>query len=156
LTIVEELHAARKARLERMGALPRYQAPVISVEKAPVKPQPADAGWECMWFFDLLQSFKEPRQTVAVREIINAVCKHYNVTVFDLMSQRRTKDISLPRQVAMYFCRNLTPHSFAEIGRRFGGRDHSTALHATQKIEGLLGYDIRLTADVNTLRRVLA
>lgn len=156
MSLVEELHNARKARLERMGAIPKSQAPIITVEKAPVKPQAVDAGWECMWFFDLLQSFKEPRQTVAVREIINAVCKHYDVTAFDLMSQRRTKDISLPRQVAMYFCRKLTPHSFAEIGRRFGGRDHSTALHATQKIEGLLGYDMRLTCDVNALKRALA
>lgn len=156
MSLAEDYHAAHKARLERMGAPPRYQAPVISLEKPPVKPQAIDAGWEEMWFYDLLQGFKEPRQTVAVREIINAVCKHYDVTTFDLMSQRRTKDISLPRQVAMYFCRTLTPHSFAEIGRRFGGRDHSTALHATQKIEGLLGYDLKLTCDVNALKRALA
>ena len=156
MSIIEEMRVARKARLERMGALPRYQAPVVAVEKPPVKPQPLEAGWECMWFYDLLQGLKEPRQTVTVREIINAVCKHFDVTVFDLMSQRRSKDISLPRQVAMHLCRKFTPHSFAEIGRRFGGRDHSTALHADQKIAGLLGYDMRLTCDVNALRRVLA
>ena len=78
------------------------------------------------------------------------------MSILDLLSGRRTTNISFPRQTAMYLCRKLTPHSFAEIGRRFGGRDHTTVIHASQKIEGLYGFDTKTTCDVNTLKRVLA
>ncbi len=156
MSLVEELHAAHKARLSRMGARSPYQAPVIAVEKTPIKPHTIDAGWEGMWFYDLLQGFKEPRQTVPIKEIQEAVSRHYGISVLDLISDRRGRAYALPRQVAMYFCRTLSPHSYAEIGRRFGGRDHSTVLYGSQKIENALGYDVRVTCDVNTLRKVLA
>jgi chromosomal replication initiator protein len=139
-----------------MGAPRPHQAPVVSIEKPPAKPQEIDAGWDGMWFYDLLNVCREPRQTVPVKEIQEAVCRYYGVSMLDLLSHRRTRDINVPRQVAMYLCRTLTAHSYAQLGRRFGGRDHTTVIHSAQKIEGLLGYDLKLTCDVNTLRKVLA
>jgi hypothetical protein len=149
------MHAAHKERLSRLRAEPPKPAPIIYSKPAP-KPVNHDFGWECMWFYDLLQGFKEPRQVVPIKEIQEAVCRHYGISVLDLISHRRTSDISHPRQVAMYLSRMLSPHSYAQIGRRFGARDHTTVIHASQKIERLLGFDMKLACDVNKLRKVLA
>jgi len=156
LTLVEDYHAAHKARLSRMGAPSPYQAPAVSIEKPPVKPQSIDAGWDCMWFYDLVQGVAEPRQIVPFKEVLETVCRYYRISMVDLLSDRRCREVTYPRQIAMYLCRLLTPHSFAEIGRRFGKTDHSTALHSSRKIEDLLGHDLKTISDVNTLRRVLA
>lgn len=157
MSLAENYHAAHKARLARMGAPAPYQAPaIIAKPKPPIKPQEIDEGWEVMWFHDLVTSHsKEPRQ-IRIREIQEAVCHYYDVSILDLLSGCRTTSISFPRQVAMHLCRVLTPHSFAEIGRRFGGRDHTTVIHGDQKIAGLYGFDMRITCDVNSIKKVLA
>ena len=72
---------------------------------------------------------------MGVDRILDVVCRHYDVRVTDLNGRRRTQSIVLPRQVAMYLTRKLTPMSLMEIGARFGGRDHSTVLYAVSKIE---------------------
>ncbi len=154
MSLVENYAAARKERLIRLGA--PQPKPVVRAKPIPVKPQAIDAGWEGMWFYDLLQGFREPRLVVPVREIQEAVCRHYGISALDLISQRHNRKISRARQVGIYLCRLYTPHSYAEIGRRFGHRDHSTALYSVEKIERLLGSDLKLACDVNTLRRVLA
>jgi chromosomal replication initiator protein len=76
------------------------------------------------------------------------VASHYNVCILDLKSTRRTTNVILPRQVAMWLSQELTPLSLPAIGRLFGGRDHSTVLHAIRKIGRLLPLDAALAQDV--------
>jgi hypothetical protein len=87
----------------------------------------------------------------SVRDIQLAVCKHYDVKLLDMMSLRRTADIVKPRQVAMYLAKTMTLRSLPDIGRRFGGRDHTTALHAVRKIESLVELDGDIARDVATI-----
>lgn len=97
---------------------------------------------------------KEPKR-VKIEDIQRIVAKHYNVQRQDLLSNRRTHNVVMPRQIAMYLAKVLTPRSLPEIGRRFGGRDHTTVLHAVRKIELLLKTDMQLVADIDLLRRLL-
>ncbi len=97
---------------------------------------------------------REPRK-VLIEEIQRMVAKHYNSSRADLLSSRRTRNVVLPRQVAMYLSKALTPRSLPEIGRRFGGRDHTTVLHAVRKIEDLVKSDRQLAQDVEHLKRLL-
>ena len=78
---------------------------------------------------------------VRIEDIQRIVARHYNVSRSDLLSSRRTANVVRPRQIAMYLAKTLTLRSLPEIGRRFGGRDHTTVLHAVRKIEGLIGND---------------
>ncbi len=80
---------------------------------------------------------------VRIEDIQRVVARQYNVSRADLLSSRRTANVVRPRQVAMYLAKILTLRSLPEIGRRFGGRDHTTVLHAVRKIEGLVSNDQR-------------
>jgi len=73
----------------------------------------------------------------------------------DMHSARRARAVARPRQVAMYLAKQLTPRSLPEIGRKFGGRDHTTVIHAVRKIEELSAYDPTFREDVELLRRLL-
>jgi chromosomal replication initiator protein len=86
---------------------------------------------------------QEPKR-VKIEDIQRIVARQYNVSRADLLSSRRTANVVRPRQVAMYLAKTLTLRSLPEIGRRFGGRDHTTVLHAVRKIEGLVGNDAML------------
>jgi chromosomal replication initiator protein len=92
---------------------------------------------------------------VTIEEIIRKVAEHYNLRMSDLLSTRRTRTIARPRQVAMYLSKKLTSKSLPEIGRRFGGRDHTTVIHAVRKIEDLRAHDSQIAEDVELLRRML-
>ncbi|MBZ0137069.1 MAG: chromosomal replication initiator protein DnaA [Planctomycetes bacterium] len=81
---------------------------------------------------------------IATDDIIDVVCEHYNVRMNDLLSQRRTKNLAFPRHVAMFLTKELTQLTLTEIGSFFGGRDHSTVLHAINKIKGLRLKDTEL------------
>lgn len=89
---------------------------------------------------------------ITIEEIQKAVCAHYRLDKAEMASQRRTRAIARPRQVAMYLAKELTPRSFPEIGRRFGGRDHSTVIHAIRTIETLRAGDADLDADIRRIR----
>jgi len=102
---------------------------------------------------DLIRA-REPKR-VRVEEILKLVSAHYNVTRADLLSSRRTASVVRPRQIAMYLSKTLTLRSLPEIGRRFGGRDHTTVLHAVRKIEGLIGENQALKDEVGLLKRML-
>lgn len=102
---------------------------------------------------DLVRS-TEPKR-VRVDDILRIVAKHYNVSRADILSQRRTANVVKPRQIAMYLAKTLTLRSLPEIGRRFGGRDHTTVLHAVRKIDGLVGTDRVLAEEVETLKRLV-
>ena len=96
----------------------------------------------------------EPRR-VRIEDIQRVVAKHYNVSRQELVSNRRTRVIVKPRQIAMYLAKTLTPRSFPEIGRRFGGRDHTTVLHAVRKIEDLITGDTKLSHEIELLKRLI-
>ena len=96
----------------------------------------------------------EPKR-VRIEDIQRVVARQYNVSRADLLSSRRTANVVRPRQVAMYLAKVLTLRSLPEIGRRFGGRDHTTVLHAVRKIETLAGNDSALADEIETLKRLL-
>lgn len=93
---------------------------------------------------------------VRIEDIQRIVARHYNVSKTELLSNRRTRTIVKPRQVAMYLSKVMTPRSLPEIGRRFGGRDHTTVLHAVRKIEQLSGDDNTLAQELELLRRLIS
>lgn len=96
----------------------------------------------------------EPKR-IKIEDIQRIVARQYNVSRSDLLSSRRTANVVRPRQVAMYLAKTLTLRSLPEIGRRFGGRDHTTVLHAVRKIEGLVSKDTTLSDEVESLKRQL-
>jgi chromosomal replication initiator protein len=89
---------------------------------------------------------------VRIEEIQRIVARQYNVSRGDLLSARRTANVVRPRQIAMYLAKTLTLRSLPEIGRRFGGRDHTTVLHAVRKIESLIGSDTAVAAEIEVLK----
>lgn len=92
---------------------------------------------------------------VSIEEIQKNVAEHFNIRLADMSSPRRARSVARPRQVAMYLAKHLTSRSLPEIGRKFGGRDHTTVMHAIRKIEELSGSDPTLAEDVRMLRRAL-
>ncbi len=102
---------------------------------------------------DLVRT-REPKR-VKIEDIQKLVATHYNVSRADILSSRRTATVVRPRQIAMYLSKILTLRSLPEIGRRFGGRDHTTVLHAVRKIEGLAGQDGSLSEEIELLKRML-
>jgi chromosomal replication initiator protein len=97
---------------------------------------------------------QEPKR-IKIEEIQRIVARQYNVSRADLLSSRRTANVVRPRQVAMYLAKQLTLRSLPEIGRRFGGRDHTTVLHAVRKIENLVNNDTSLAEEIEILKRQL-
>lgn len=102
---------------------------------------------------DLMCS-KEPRR-IKIDDILRVISRHYGVTRGDILSERRNRSIVLPRQVGMYLAKRLTARSLPEIGRRFGGRDHTTVLHAIRKIEKEISDNQTLREDLGILERLL-
>lgn len=92
---------------------------------------------------------------VTIDEIKRKVADHYTLKLNDLISARRSRAVARPRQVAMFLAKSLTAKSLPEIGRAFGGRDHTTVIHAVKKIEELTAIDANLAEDVELLRRML-
>ena len=102
---------------------------------------------------DLIRPLELKR--VRIEDIQRIVARHYNVSRSDLLSSRRTANVVRPRQIAMYLAKTLTLRSLPEIGRRFGGRDHTTVLHAVRKIESLIGADNALATEIESLKSQL-
>ena len=101
---------------------------------------------------DLLRSYE---RRVTIEEIQRQVASHYQIRVGDMHSARRSRSIARPRQIAMFLAKQLTQHSLPDIGRRFGGRDHTTVLHAVKKVDELCIIDKQFQDDVEFLRRML-
>jgi chromosomal replication initiator protein len=101
---------------------------------------------------DLLRSHD---RRITIDEIQRKVADHYNIRFSDMHSARRARQVARPRQVAMYLAKQLTARSLPEIGRKFGGRDHTTVMHAVRKIEELSNDDASFAQDVEILRRAL-
>ncbi|MBU6475013.1 MAG: chromosomal replication initiator protein DnaA, partial [Alphaproteobacteria bacterium] len=93
---------------------------------------------------------------VSVEDIQKKVAEHYNIRPGDMHSPRRARAVARPRQIAMYLAKVMTEHSLPEIGRRFGGRDHTTIMHGVRRIEELIAADGALREDVERLKRAIA
>ena len=102
---------------------------------------------------DLVQNL-EPRR-IKIEDILRIISRHYGVSKGDLLSQRRHRSVVWPRQIGMYLAKQLTARSLPEIGRRFGGRDHTTVLHAIRKIEGEITKNPRLEDELEELKKQL-
>ncbi len=92
---------------------------------------------------------------VSVEEIQRKVAEHYHIRLADLVGPKRLRSFARPRQVAMYLAKTMTSRSLPDIGRRFGGRDHTTIIHGVRKIEELMGTDSQIADDLEILRRAL-
>ena len=109
-----------------------------------------DVAQECL--ADILRASD---RKITVEEIQRKVAEHYNVRLSDLIGPKRVRTIARPRQIAMYLSKQLTSRSLPEIGRRFGGRDHTTIMHGIRKIEELKEADRQLGEDLELLRRLM-
>lgn len=96
-----------------------------------------------------------PERRITVDEIQKTVAEHFTLKQADLLSERRTRSVARPRQIAMWLCKQHTTRSYPDIGRRFGGRDHTTVLHGVRKIEELIAQDDQIARDVEALTRKL-
>lgn len=177
MSYVETLHQERKARLAKIAtaaqtpkikAKPvRYDIPNVPYGERkidPRQPPPVPQTWvdrqkdlhghKEPWFeiTDGPRVFEQTR-SLKIEEIQRAVSVHFGIRRHELLSGCRTKNISVPRHVMFYLCKRLTLRSLPEIGRRTGGRDHTTVLHGVRKIAGLLkqGDDLSLCASVEML-----
>ena len=92
---------------------------------------------------------------ISIEEIQRKVAEHYNIRLSDMIGPKRVRTFTRPRQVAMYLCKQLTSRSLPEIGRRFGGRDHTTVMHGVRRIEELRQQDGQIDEDIEMLRRAL-
>jgi len=109
--------------------------------------------WPCMWFGDLVSATApRPEGPPRIAFIQAIVAKSYGMTTLDMVSQCRTRDVVLPRQIAMYLAKNMTPRAYPEIGRRFGGRDHTTVIHAIRKIGARCVSDPEFAGRINALK----
>jgi len=103
----------------------------------------------------LSQNLKGSEREVTVESIQKTICDYFNIKIGDLKAKRRTQNIALPRQVAMYLCRKHTENSFPAIGDKFGGRDHSTVIHASKTIERKIKEDPHMLTTIEKLERNL-
>jgi hypothetical protein len=168
--------AARRERERKIAAHAHPDSP-ISCPSASLRSQPAGASrpqpsppavqaWAerpkkihpplRTWFWIVDEINPSAPARLSIEEIQTAVARHCKVAHPDLISARRSADIVRPRQIAMYLAKNLTPNSLPAIGRKFGGRDHTTVLHAVRKIEALRMRDNDLAGDLDAIRRALA
>jgi chromosomal replication initiator protein len=98
---------------------------------------------------------KSHERRVSIEEIQRRVAEHYNIRLTDMSSARRSRQVARPRQIAMYLAKQLTSRSLPEIGRKFGNRDHTTVMHAVQRVGELMERDPAFAEDVELLRRML-
>ncbi len=98
---------------------------------------------------------KASDRRITIEEIQKRVAEHFNIKLAEMSSARRSRQVARPRQIAMYLSKQLTSRSLPEIGRKFGGRDHTTVMHAVKKVEELKGADQGFAEDVELLRRML-
>ena len=101
---------------------------------------------------DLLKS---SNKKITIEEIQKKVAEHFNIRLTDMHSPRRSRSVARPRQIAMYLAKSITSRSLPEIGRKFGGRDHTTVMHAVKKIEELKHQDTNFNEDIELLKRLI-
>lgn len=145
---------AVQARI-RAKAEALHPKPVV-VEKPPepiIAPEPEPSFQFKRPFFTIEDDW--PLGAHSIPMIQKVVCKYFRITMTQMLGQRRTAPIVRPRQVAMYLCRRLTKRSWPDIASRFGGRDHTTAIAAVNRIEIMMANDATFSASVNELLEIV-
>ena len=128
---------------ELEGALVRVQAYATMQNKEITTSLAADA---------LKSMIKGSDKELTIEKIQEDVAKYYKISVADLKGRRRVKAIVIPRQIAMYLARELTEASFPKLGAEFGGKDHTTVLHAHEKIKNLIDEDQNIKREINEIK----
>lgn len=151
-------HAKFRANIDARAYKPKV-IPIVCVERAQTVPVNVDAAFgpiikseEELAFGPAIHKQQPEPKYPSVKQIIRIVGAFYEMSVTDLLSARRTIVIVRPRQVAMYLSKTLTLKSLPEIGRQFGGRDHTTVLHAVRKVEDRVADDDRLADEIEVLK----
>ena len=145
--VAEYIAKAHKTSVRELeGALHRIQA------FAALQGEPITLSLAQRTFRDVIH---EPPKLLTIETVQRVVADHYKLKISDLKSKRRQRNLALPRQIAMYLSRKLTGASFPDIGDKFGGKDHTTALHNVRKIEDSLDKDLELKSNVEALSRQL-
>jgi len=103
----------------------------------------------------LADILRASERKISIEEIQRQVSDHYNIRLSDMIGPKRLRSFARPRQVAMYLCKQMTSRSLPEIGRRFGGRDHTTVMHGVKRIDELRQQDAQIAEDLELLRRSL-
>jgi chromosomal replication initiator protein len=164
MSVIEALAQARRERLQRIAAravaqrelsAPQQQAPVMSAAEAWRRQLISEAADERAWAVEIMglsDGSPAPVRPPRVLEIQRATAEHFGVPVSELLTERRNRRTTRARHLAMYLAREMTLKTFPEIGRAFGGRDHSTVLHGVRRIEEKLPFDGELAADVAHIR----
>lgn len=156
MSLQEELHRAHKEHLIRMSRPPQ---PKVEQRPEPVRTPAVEFDSLQAWierqkaiplpkepWFSMVSDFDTTGPTI--EKIIFATAQYFELPTKDLRGTYRTAHIAYARQIAFFLCRNLTVRSFPEIGRRFGGRDHTTVLHGYRKIEKLAKSDWTVAYDL--------
>ena len=94
-------------------------------------------------------------KTISIERIQKKVSSYYNLSLSDMTSSRRSINIARPRQIAMFLCKELTSYSYPEIGKAFGGKDHTTVLHAVKKIQSMIESDHNLKTHISDLKEAI-
>jgi hypothetical protein len=162
MSLVSELHAERKARLLRLGFGPKLPPaplpeppavePACEIEPPKALPRQTD---DRDWLVVASANRDFSTFPLLVQEIQRFVAKRFGMKRNHLISARRTADVTLPRQIAMFLSRSHALQSLPEIGRRFGGRDHTTVLHAIRKIERMRARDPEFNSKISALEQEL-
>ncbi|MFK7939496.1 MAG: chromosomal replication initiator protein DnaA [Roseovarius sp.] len=103
----------------------------------------------------LADVLRASERKISIEEIQRRVAEHFNIRLSEMIGPKRLRTIARPRQMAMYLCKQMTSRSLPEIGRRFGGRDHTTVMHGVKRIEELRSQDAQIADDLEILRRAL-
>jgi hypothetical protein len=150
----EERIALRKQRRVKLRSVPiPAPPPIVLVTSEPVAELPAPKD---PWFH-IIEEIESPHPRYpSITEILRVVSAYYSLTIHDLISARRTKDLILPRHMGMYLARTLTLRSHSIISERFGGRDHTVSVFAANKIAKLSKVDWTIAFDVAHLEAALA
>jgi hypothetical protein len=166
--------AARRERERKIAAQARPDTPIVCPSasarskqasglrpRLPAVPPPTEPPRRIrrpvrIWFWIVDEINPSLPSKLTIEDIQSAVERHCKVGHLELISARRTTDVVRPRQIAMFLAKDLTPHSLPVIGRKFGGRDHTTVLHAVRRIETLRVSDKTLAADLDAIRHAIA
>jgi chromosomal replication initiation ATPase DnaA len=154
----------RQAAVAHRERLFRLSAPAIKLRDA-VAPTVDDITADILekrWadeqkrpWFEIISEKAAPGSVIRIDDVLRVCCKYFDLTSNQIKSERRTAPVVYARQIAMYLCKYLTTKSYPEIGRRLGGRDHTTVLHGHRKVESLLPKDWLLAYDVAHVEAML-
>jgi len=166
MSLVESMHAEHKARLARMnGPKPALPTPDAAREISALRKVVETMGAQVKALTEQLSSHAEVISKYLIKEtdekprfsdIMDCVCVYYKVSHSDVISSRRTGELIVPRQMISYLGRHLTGMSFPQMGRRLGGRDHTTILHAADRMLQMLQKDEQLKKDHDAITTDIA